>query len=60
MKESEFKIKIVLNDNINLMHSKFWVIDGYLIGIGSANWTYQAFLKNFENVTLIRSKNSAE
>lgn len=56
LKKSKGHIKVAYNDQKCLMHCKFWVIDGKKLGIGSTNWTYQAFHRNFENVSLINSK----
>lgn len=42
------------------MHSKFCVIDDTITTVGSANWTYHAFNKNFENVLILKSSERAK
>lgn len=40
-------------------HSKLLIVDGEVVVIGSTNWTYYAFDKNYETNVLIKSKSVA-
>ena len=42
-----------------LFHHKFAIIDSQLVISGSMNWTRQAAIGNYENVLLIKDKNTA-
>ena len=56
LKCSNNRMKICICDETHLMHCKFFIIDDQYVGLGSANWTYQAFERNHENLSIIRSK----
>ncbi|MDD5657410.1 MAG: phospholipase D-like domain-containing protein, partial [Elusimicrobia bacterium] len=42
------------------MHHKFMILDGKLVETGSANWTKNAAMANFENVHFLYDKTDAE
>ncbi|MBS7620490.1 DUF1669 domain-containing protein [Candidatus Bathyarchaeota archaeon] len=42
------------------MHHKFIIIDGYIVGTGSYNWSQAAEEENDENLILLRSRNLAD
>ena len=55
----EAGVDVRYDDPIVYTHAKVIVIDGEIVIIGSANWSYSALAKNFESNTLIRSKELA-
>jgi len=42
-----------------LFHHKFAIVDSQLVISGSMNWTRQAAIGNYENVLLVKDKNTA-
>jgi phosphatidylserine/phosphatidylglycerophosphate/cardiolipin synthase-like enzyme len=48
-------ISIKTDSSTGLMHDKFFVIDGRVIGTGSYNWTGSAEDDNAENLLIVRS-----
>ncbi|KAM3142990.1 hypothetical protein pb186bvf_005053 [Paramecium bursaria] len=36
------------------MHCNIFIIDDQYVGLGSANWPYQAFERNHENLEIMR------
>jgi phosphatidylserine/phosphatidylglycerophosphate/cardiolipin synthase-like enzyme len=48
-------IAIKTDSSTGLMHDKFFVIDGKVIGTGSYNWTGSAEDNNAENLLIVRS-----
>jgi phosphatidylserine/phosphatidylglycerophosphate/cardiolipin synthase-like enzyme len=50
-----------VNDNPEyLCHYKFWIQDNRVVGLGSANWTFGALKKNWENVCIIDGVDTAK
>ena len=56
----EAGVEIYLDDNSALMHHKFIIIDGHLVGTGSFNWTKAANEKNNENLIFLEGKELAD
>ncbi len=52
-------IKVFYDDKETLNHSKYLVIDGKIVIVGSFNWSNQSLEKNRENAVLIRSEEMA-
>lgn len=52
-------VDVRYDDPVVYTHAKAIVIDGEIVIVGSANWSYPALTKNFESNTLIRSKELA-
>ena len=46
----------IANRDIGLMHHKFCVVDDTVIMTGSYNWTYNAEMKNIENILITDDK----
>lgn len=53
-------IEIYLDGNSGLMHHKMIIIDKYLVGTGSFNWTKNANEKNDENLIFLRGEELAD
>lgn len=53
-------VDIYLDDNSALMHHKFIIIDGYIVGTGSFNWTKNANEKNNENLIFLEGEDIAD
>lgn len=47
-------VDVRLNSNYEIMHNKFMVIDGVDVQTGSFNYTASAYLRNAENIILIK------
>ena len=52
-------ISIRTDSSEGLMHNKFFVIDGSIVGTGSFNWTKSAENDNDENLLIVRSESLA-
>tara|TARA_Y100000310_G_C20613898_1_gene779534 strand:- start:66 stop:620 length:555 start_codon:yes stop_codon:yes gene_type:complete len=53
-------VDVVFDNKDRTTHSKFIVIDGKILVIGSTNWSYSALQKNHEANVLIRSRELAK
>ena len=58
--ENQIKVDIVLDDDKQLMHNKFCVIDGEIVATGSFNPTENGNFKNHNNLIIIPSKYLAQ
>ncbi|MCX6653861.1 MAG: phospholipase D-like domain-containing protein [Candidatus Bathyarchaeota archaeon] len=52
-------LSIIADSSGGLMHDKFFVIDGKIVGTGSYNWTSDAEDHNAENLLVIKSSSLA-
>jgi phosphatidylserine/phosphatidylglycerophosphate/cardiolipin synthase-like enzyme len=57
---SEGKVEVIYDPLSKTTHTKTMVVDGYLVLLGSTNWTYYALSNNHEASVLIRSKEIAK
>lgn len=57
---SEGKVEVIYDPLSKTTHTKYMVVDGYLVLLGSTNWTYYALSNNHEASVLIRSKEVAK
>lgn len=53
-------VEIYLDGNSALMHHKVIIIDGYIVGTGSYNWTNNANDKNNENLIFLKGEEIAD
>ena len=57
---SDGGVEVIYDSLFKTTHAKCMVVDGYLILLGSANWTYYALTNNNEVSVVIRSKEVAK
>jgi phosphatidylserine/phosphatidylglycerophosphate/cardiolipin synthase-like enzyme len=57
---SEGGVEVTYDSLLKTTHAKCMVVDGYLILLGSTNWTYYALTNNNEVSVVIRSKEVAK
>jgi len=57
---SEGKVEVIYDPLSKTTHTKYMVVDGSLVLLGSTNWTYYALSNNHEASVLIRSKEVAK
>jgi phosphatidylserine/phosphatidylglycerophosphate/cardiolipin synthase-like enzyme len=57
---SEAGVEVIYDPLFKTTHAKCMVVDGQIILLGSANWTYYALTNNNEVSVLIRSKEMAK
>ncbi len=56
---SDGGVEVIYDAPLKTTHAKFMVVDGGLVLLGSANWTYYALTDNNEASVLIRSREVA-
>lgn len=52
----DYGIEVRINENYDIMHNKFMVIDSKTLQLGSFNYTWSAEKKNAENILVIKSE----